>query len=189
MSAVASVTTVVVSGFEHGNPGTCFPRNEESELISSCGISAASADRHSRRVARYVRTKVMQGGQVLRCSSSAFACSPVSVPSMYSPRRSTHSLQCSMGLVKRARPVGSRLAANDSSRPAKKDAARKQRIRCFRSFRGYVEELTQLLAQGQPGAVEPAFHCGDGQIQRLGDVLVGQSVHVLEEEDRPIIVR
>jgi hypothetical protein len=37
-----------------------------SELISSLGISVASAFRQSLRVARYVRTKVMQGGQVLR---------------------------------------------------------------------------------------------------------------------------
>ena len=41
-----------VTDYIKANPGTCLPRNEESEVISSFGISRASAARQSRRVAR-----------------------------------------------------------------------------------------------------------------------------------------
>src|SRR5215813_5785226 len=130
----------------------------------------------------------MQGGQRLRWSSRALACSGNSVPSMYAPRRSTHSFQCSMGLVKRACTVEVVWPPTIVADPRGKMHFESDGFVQSGSFGGFVEELAQLLTQGQAGPVEPAFHSRYGQIQRLGDVLVGQPVDVLEEEDGAVIV-
>src|SRR5437879_13294990 len=51
-----------------------------------------------------------------------------------------------------------------------------------------LEEFAQLLAQRKSCAVEPALDGGNGQVEGGGDVLVGEAVDVLEEEDRSIVV-
>src|SRR6267142_5309826 len=56
------------------------------------------------------------------------------------------------------------------------------------SFGGSVEELAQLLAEGEAGAVQAALDGRDGQVERVGDVLVGEAVHVLEQEHGPVVV-
>src|SRR5207237_10482854 len=123
----------------------------------------------------------MQGGHMLRCSSSAWAFAAGSVPSMYSPRRSTHSLQCWMGLVKprflseRADSLSGLLEKMHRSGGG------------FASFCGTLEEFSKFFRECARGAVEPALDRGHRQIQRRGDVLVGKAVHVLEQEHRPVV--
>src|SRR5438445_821981 len=107
---------------------------------------------------------------------------------MYSPRRSTHSLQWWIGVVNGRFLVGVVWTAGYRSRPACKDALRGMRIRPSGSFRA-VEEFAQLLAQRKPGAVQAAFHRRDREIERVRDVLVRQPVDVLEQEHRPVVVR
>src|SRR5258708_25470792 len=56
------------------------------------------------------------------------------------------------------------------------------------SLARFLEKLAQLLPQRQPSAVQAALYRGHRQIEGAGDVLVGEPVHVLEEEYRPIIL-
>src|ERR1700694_6255108 len=93
-----------------------------------------------------------------------------------------------MGLVKRLF-LWSRLGGGDINRPGKKNALPGPRIRRFGSSGGRVEELAELLPQGEAGAVQPALDRRDRQIQRVGDVLVGEPVHVLEQEHCTVVGR
>src|SRR6267154_1326254 len=125
----------------------------------------------------------MHGGQSERCASSAAARSGGSDPSMYSPRSSTQSAQCSRGLANVFRPAGGwKYEQATVTGPRGKDAPASAPIRSF------SEVLAKFFAQGEPGAVQPAFHGGHRQIQGTGDFFVGKPVHVLEEENRPIVV-
>src|SRR5438309_11768013 len=103
----------------------------------------------------------MQGGQRERCASSAAAFSGGREPSTYSPRSSTQSEQCSKRLV-----IDVPLASGSMLR------------KCGRfegsHDRSLSKEIAELLPQRQPCAVQPALHRGDGQIERGGDLFVGE---------------
>src|SRR5437870_10204543 len=124
----------------------------------------------------------MQGGQRERCASSASARSGGSDPSMYSPRSSTQSAQCSRGLVNVIRPAGGWKCEATVTGPRGKDAPPAAPIRSF------SEELAKFFAEREPGPVQPALHRRDRQVERARDLLVGKPIHVLEEEHRPIVV-
>src|SRR2546421_79637 len=93
----------------------------------------------------------MHGGQRERCASSAAARSGGSDPSMYSPRSSTQSAQCSRGLANVFRPAGGwKYEQATVTGPRGKDAPASAPIRSF------SEVLAKFFAQGEPGAVQPA---------------------------------
>src|SRR3981189_2755234 len=91
-----------------------------------------------------------------------------------------------MGLVKRLF-LWESFGRRDINRPGKKDALPRGRIGRFGAPGGSVKDLAKLLPQGQAGAVQPALHGRDRQIQRVGDVLVGEPVHVLEQEQGSLL--
>src|SRR4051812_25480736 len=96
-----------------------------------------------------------------------------------------HSLQCCTGVVKPA------LVLPWLEYSSRKDASLRKRIRKIPSFRGWssVEKFAQLLAQGQPGPVQAALHRRDRKLQGVCDIVVGEPIHVLEQEDRAVVFR
>src|SRR6266545_4813146 len=55
-------------------------------------------------------------------------------------------------------------------------------------IRSFSEELAKLFAQREPGPVQPALDRGHGQVEGVRDLLVGEPVHVLQQEHRPIVL-
>src|SRR6266436_786665 len=123
----------------------------------------------------------MHGGQSERCASSASARSGGSDPSMYSPRSSTQAAQCSRGLANVFRPAGGWKYEATVTGPRGKDAP------AWTPIRSFSEELAKLFAQCEPGPVQPALDGGYGQIEGVRDFLVGEPVHVLQQEHCSIV--
>src|SRR5439155_1151185 len=113
----------------------------------------------------------MHGGQRERCASSASARSGGRDPSMYSPRSSTQSAQCSRGLANVFLPAGGWKCEATVTGPRGKDAPASTPIRSF------SEELAKFFAQREPG--EPA-----GKLRlpaEVGQLLVGVEEGFLED--------
>ena len=125
----------------------------------------ASSPAHSRRRSS---TTAAHSGHVARCASNTTLSAGWMLPSI---RLENHSLARSHFIACVSPDPGARF-----SEPTSLQAV-------------LFPRRLQLLAKGQPSTIQPRFHGADRKTERLGDLFVGHSFHVIQNDHDPLKLR